>query len=85
MRRCLSRGGQLRERDDDRPEVIAERLRIYTQETRLVLDFYARRGLLRSLDAVGSPEAVTDRVLALVQDAVTEAQLTDRSTARLAG
>jgi adenylate kinase len=85
VRRCLSRGGQIRERDDDRPEVIEERLRIYTQETRPVLDFYARRGLLRSLDGEGPPKAVTDRVLALVHDAVTSAQLTDRSTARLAG
>ncbi len=71
VRRCLSRGGQLRERDGDRPEVIEERLRIYAQETRPALDFYARRGLLRSLDGEGSLEAVTDRVLALVHDAVT--------------
>ena len=71
VRRCLERGDQLIRRDDDRPEVIEERLRIYTQEAPPVLDFYARRGLLRSLDAMEPPEAVTDRVLALMHNAVT--------------
>jgi adenylate kinase len=46
VRRCQERGGQLIQRDDDRPEVIEERLRVYEHETRPVLEFYARRGLL---------------------------------------
>ena len=66
VQRCLERGGRLVQREDDRPDVIAERLRIYDEETRPLLDFYARRGLLRSLDAAGPPAEVTRRVLVLL-------------------
>jgi adenylate kinase len=65
--RCVARGGTLAMRDDDQPEVIVERMRVFDKETEPLLDFYADSGLLRSVDAHGTPEAVVQRVLALVR------------------
>lgn len=67
VRRCLERGGKLVQRDDDQPEVIEERLHAYAEETRPLLDFYAQRGLLRTVDADPDAEQVTARVLQLLQ------------------
>lgn len=62
--RCQARGGALEQRDDDRPEVIAERLRVYERETEPLIAFYAARGLLRRVDASGPPEQVAAGVIA---------------------
>jgi adenylate kinase len=60
---CLARGGSLEQRDDDKPAVIAERLRVYERETEPLLAFYQQRGLLRRVNASGAPQAVAARVL----------------------
>lgn len=65
--RCAELGGVLEARDDDRPEIIRERLRVYERETAPLIAFYERSGLLARVDARGTPEQVTDRVLAAVR------------------
>lgn len=62
--RCAELGGRLEQRDDDQPDVIAERLRVYARETEPVLDFYADAGLLTRIDATNGSAAVAARVLA---------------------
>lgn len=44
--RCDSCGGELFQRDDDKPEVIRRRYRVYQEETAPLKDFYRERGLL---------------------------------------
>lgn len=43
---CDKCGGALFIRDDDKEEKIKERLRIYHQETKKLLDFYSEKGIL---------------------------------------
>jgi adenylate kinase len=64
LARCYSGGGHLELRDDDKPEVIAERMRVYTRETEPLIAHYRPGGLLHHIDAHGSPADVTARVLA---------------------
>lgn len=64
LARCYSGGGRLELRDDDRPEVIAERMRVYTRETEPLIAHYRPSGLLHHIDAHGSPADVTARALA---------------------
>lgn len=64
VERCASLGGELAQRDDDQPEVIRERLRVYARETAPLLDFYTERNLLIRVSAAGSPHEVAARVLA---------------------
>lgn len=64
MLRCQERGGRLVQRDDDRPEIVRQRLVVYHEQTRPLLDFYAAQGLLRRVDARGSPAEVARAALA---------------------
>jgi adenylate kinase len=68
VERCRARGGVLEQRDDDKPDVIAERLRVYERETEPLLSFYGRRGMLCPVDAGGDAEAVAARVLKAAED-----------------
>jgi adenylate kinase len=63
--RCDKDGTPLLQRSDDRPEAVAMRLKVYAEQTAPLLDFYRKRGLLRPVDARGSPDEVARRVRAL--------------------
>ncbi len=65
-------GGTLVQRDDDKEETIANRLAVYERQTRPLLEHYA--GLLRRVNALGSPDEVFMRVLGAVGSAATAAQ-----------
>ena len=72
LRRLAGRG-----RNDDRPEVIRQRLVGYEQQTRPLLEYYRQRGLLRSIDGTGDPDAVFDRI-----KHVLDTELTNHDAAR---
>lgn len=62
--RCQERGGHLVERDDDRPEVVRQRLSVYHEQTQPLLDYYHAAELLRLVDGHGLPAEVARRALA---------------------
>ena len=53
---------RLVQRPDDNEATVAERLRVYDEKTRPLIDFYRARGLLRVIDAEGDLDAVTRRL-----------------------
>ncbi|HEU5086094.1 MAG TPA: adenylate kinase [Roseiflexaceae bacterium] len=63
MLRCRERGGQAVQRDDDKPEVVQQRIEVYHAQTRPILDYYEREGLLHHVDASGNPASVARLVL----------------------
>jgi adenylate kinase len=50
--------GRRQGREDDRPETVRERLRVYHRETVPLVAYYDERGLLRRVDGAGDPDAV---------------------------
>ncbi len=56
---CDQCGSELIQRDDDKIEVIQNRLKVYHQQTAPVAEFYRKRDKLRVLDATQPLEAVT--------------------------
>lgn len=62
--RCDKDGGALEQRPDDRPEAIATRLKVYHEQTAPLLAHYRQRGLVRPIDARGTPEEVYQRLRA---------------------
>jgi adenylate kinase len=58
---CDRCGGELYQRDDDKPETVAERLRVYARDTAPLIDFYGAQGKLVGIDATGPVEDVTER------------------------
>ncbi len=59
---CDRCGGQLYQRDDDKPETVRDRLDVYFESTAPLVDYYEARGLLKRVDADGTPEEVRSRV-----------------------
>ena len=50
---CLNEGGELIQRDDDNEATIANRLRIYREQTEPLVDFYREAGLLQIVQGEG--------------------------------
>jgi adenylate kinase len=61
LRRAAGRG-----REDDREEVVSERLRVYREQTEPLIEFYRRRGLLREVDGDRPLAAVTADIQAVL-------------------
>jgi adenylate kinase len=61
---CDQCGKPLRQRDDDRPEVIRRRLDTYHEQTEPLIDYYDERGLLRRFDGTRDKVEVHDHVRA---------------------
>jgi len=61
---CDACGGDLVQREDDRPEAIHVRQQAYLTSTTPLLGFYAEQGLLVHVPAHGTPEEVFSRTLA---------------------
>jgi adenylate kinase len=61
---CDKDGGQLFQRDDDKPETVRHRLEVYRQQTEPLIGFYREGGKLVAIDALGAVEDVTERAIA---------------------
>lgn len=66
--RCIARGGLLVQRPDDLPNVIIRRLAVYHAQTEPLLGYYRPRGIVRTIDASGSPQEVARRVAEAIQE-----------------
>ena len=61
--RMMDRG-----RSDDTAEAISRRLALYEEQTAPLLEWFRRRGLLVTVDGLGTPDEVFDRLTAVVSD-----------------
>lgn len=59
---CELDGEELYQRDDDREEVIVKRQEVYEQQTRPLVDYYAKLGLLRVVAGEGELSDVFERM-----------------------
>ena len=57
------------QRPDDNEATVRERLDVYRQRTQPLIDYYARQGLLRRIDANGSLDEVESRLKAVLASA----------------
>jgi adenylate kinase len=64
--RCDACGGELFQRDDDRPAVIENRYDVYMQATAPLIDFYRTRGVLHEVDGAQPTEVVLEEIMALL-------------------
>jgi adenylate kinase len=55
---CDSCGGSVIKRGDDAEETAIERLKVYRQQTKPLVDWYEERGLLKRVQSFGNPSEV---------------------------
>ncbi len=63
---CDQDGSRLIQRDDDKPEVIRNRLEVYHKQTEPLVDYYDKQGLMRRIDGTRSAEEVHDHIRAVI-------------------
>jgi adenylate kinase len=61
---CDACGGELHQRDDDKPETVRARLEVYRQQTAPLIEYYRDKGLLTEVDGSGDIDAVQAAMLA---------------------
>jgi adenylate kinase len=64
---CDRCGGELYQRDDDKPETVRHRLEVYAAQTAPLIDFYRGEDKLVAIDAVGAVEDVTERAISALK------------------
>lgn len=61
---CDACGSELVLRDDDKPETVKKRLKVYHDQTQPLIDYYKKQGALKEVDGTVDPEdvfkAITD-------------------------
>lgn len=65
---CDLDGQPLFTRSDDNEDAIVQRLALYDEKTRPLLDYYAQGGRLHAVDGTGSPEEVFQRITAILEN-----------------
>jgi adenylate kinase len=56
-------------RSDDGDDTVKQRLRVYFAETAPLLDYYRKQGILREIQGIGTPEAVSTAIRAALENA----------------
>ena len=63
---CDACGGQLTLRDDDKPEVVADRLKVYHEQTQPLIDYYNKEGILKEVDGTVDLKDVFDAIVGIL-------------------
>jgi adenylate kinase len=63
---CDQDGSRLIQRDDDQPDVIKNRLRVYHEQTEPVASYYDDQGVLRRIDGTRDAPEVHDHIRAVI-------------------
>jgi adenylate kinase len=64
---CDHCGGELFQRDDDKPDTVQHRLDVYVEQTAPLISYYAEQGILLGIDATGPVDDVTERAIAALR------------------
>jgi len=66
---CDKCGGELYQRDDQKPEVVRERLKVYNAKTAPLIDYYKKKGILVDVKTTSlqePPEVKVEQVLKVI-------------------
>ncbi len=63
---CDQDGSRLIQRDDDEPEVIKNRLKVYHEQTEPLVEHYDEQGLMRRIDGTRPAAEVHDHIRAVI-------------------
>ncbi|MBO4988643.1 MAG: adenylate kinase [Lachnospiraceae bacterium] len=63
---CDTCGQELVLRDDDKPETVKNRLNVYHEQTQPLIDFYSKKGVLKTVDGTVDMKDVFEAIVALL-------------------
>lgn len=59
---CDKCGGELFQRDDDKEETIKKRLEVYNSQTAPLIEYYGKKGILKSVKGTGSIDEIFNNI-----------------------
>ncbi|CAL28620.1 adenylate kinase [Staphylococcus carnosus] len=65
---CDLDGGKLYQREDDNPETVAKRLEVNVKQSKPIIEYYDKEGILQNIDGSGDIEKVTDSVIDILDN-----------------
>ncbi len=70
--KCDKCGGELYRREDQEPDVVRERLRVYKEKTAPLIDYYRKKGILLEVNAEGEVNEVHERIYNAIKEWLSE-------------
>jgi adenylate kinase len=64
---CDNCASELYQREDDKEEVVANRLKVYSEQTEPIIEFYRKLGLLKVINAVGDVSEISASAIAALK------------------
>ena len=64
---CDTCDAELILRDDDRPETVLKRLKVYHDQTQPLIEYYNGKGVLRTVDGTQDPETAFNDIVKIVE------------------
>ena len=64
---CDKCGGELYQRQDDNEATIANRLKVYTEQTEPIIEYYKKAGLLKVISATGAVSEITTQAISALK------------------
>jgi len=64
---CDKCGGQLIQRSDETPEIIADRMKVYRNQTEPLIDFYRKKGILIDVFVDSAPAKMVEKIYEMIE------------------
>ena len=64
---CDACGKELILRDDDKPETVANRLKVYHEQTQPLIDYYQQQGVLKEIDGTKDINVIFDDIVKVLE------------------
>jgi len=67
---CDLDGGELYQREDDKPETVERRIRVYLEQTSPLIEYYRKQKILAEIDGTQAIDLVTSQLLAEIKKSI---------------
>ena len=64
---CDTCGAELILREDDKPDTVQKRLKVYHEQTQPLIDYYKEKGILKSVDGRKDPETILKDIITIIE------------------
>ena len=65
---CDNCGEALVQRDDDKPETVSKRLKVYHDQTAPLIDYYTKKNILKTVDGTQEMDAVFSAITKIIEN-----------------
>jgi len=68
LKQCPKCGGELYVRDDDKEDIVRQRITVYKSKTQPLIEYYTEKGLLQDVVGSGGIDDITEAIIAVLEN-----------------